>query len=473
MQINTENSCHQKRTKQSYILGVTRLLGDGTSGNNFLSSLISVLLEVLVEELGEFGDLVSKASRGSPALLRIEQLVGNTGAGFGDVEVEDGVYFVLSLGEFTIVDGIQDGTSVFQWATLTTGGSAGTNPTSVEQPGIGLVLGDLVCKHLCVAHGVESKEGLGEARGEGSLGLGDTVLSTGHLGGVTGDEVEHCLLSGELRNGGKDTTSIASQKDDVCGVVFGEARNLGVLNVLDGVGATSVLGQGSVVVVDNTSSGVEDDVLKDGTELDSVENIGFFLSGKTNALGVATTLDVEDTPVGPAVLIITNQSTLGVSGKSGLASTRKTKENSDITVLALVGRRVESQDIVLDRHLVEEDGEDTLLHFSGVFGTQNDHFLLGEVDSDGCSRGHTLCEAVSRERTGVVDDIVGVEVLELLGGGADQHVTHEQGMVGTGADDTDINAIALIPAGKTVDDVDTVPGVEVVDSTLSVDSPDL
>ena len=46
-------------------------------------------------------------------------------------------------------------------------------------------------------------------------------------------------------------------------------------------------------------------------------------------------------------------------------------------------------------------------------------------------------------------------------------------MVGTGADDTDIDTVALIPAGKTVNDVDTIPGVEVVDSTLTVDSPDL
>ena len=134
---------------------------------------------------------------------------------------------------------------------------------------------------------------------------------------------------------------------------------------------------------------------------------------------------------------------------------------------------MEGQDVVLNGHLVEENSEDALLHFTGVFGTQDDHLLFGEVDSDGGSRGHTLCEAVSRERSGVVDDIVGVEVLELLGGRADQHVTHEQGMVGTGADDTDIDTVALIPAGKTVNDVDTIPGVEVVDSTLTVDSPDL
>jgi hypothetical protein len=46
-------------------------------------------------------------------------------------------------------------------------------------------------------------------------------------------------------------------------------------------------------------------------------------------------------------------------------------------------------------------------------------------------------------------------------------------MVGTGADDTDVNTVALIPAGKAINNVDTIPCVEVVDSTLTVDSPDL
>ena len=138
-----------------------------------------------------------------------------------------------------------------------------------------------------------------------------------------------------------------------------DAGNLGVLNVLDGVGATSVLGQSRVVVVNNSGGGVEDDVLKNGTELDGVENVGLLLARETNSLSVASTLDVEDTLVGPAVLVVTDESTLGVSGEGGLASTGKTEEDGDIAVLALVGRRVKSEDIVLDGHFVEENGKDT------------------------------------------------------------------------------------------------------------------
>lgn len=173
------------------------------------------------------------------------------------------------------------------------------------------------------------------------------------------------------------------------------------------------------------------------------------------------------------MLVVTDESTLGVGGECGLASSRQTEEDGDITVLALVGGRVESQDIVLDGHLVEQDGEDTLLHLTGVLSTQDNHLLVGEVDGHGSSRGHTLGEAVGRERPSVVDDIVGMEALKLLAGRADEHVTHEKSMVGAGADNTHADPVPLVPPGKTINHIDTIPGVEVVDSTLTVDSPDL
>lgn len=84
----------------------------------------------------------------------------------------------------------------------------------------------------------------------------------------------------------------------------------------------SVLGEGGVVIVDNSGAWVEDDVLEDRAELDGVEDIWLLLGGKANALGVATTLNVEDTLIRPAVLVITNQSPLRVCGESGLAGTR-------------------------------------------------------------------------------------------------------------------------------------------------------
>lgn len=463
----------RNKEKKKFLTIARNPLNLGSSGEDIGSSLVGVLLEVLVEEDSKLGDLVLEGSGGGPALLGVEELAGDTGAGGGDGQVEGSVGLVLGLGELAVVDGVQNGTGVLERATLAASGGTGANPAGVQEPGVDLVLLDLLGQHVRVAHGVKSQEGLSEARREGSLGLSDTVLSTGHLGGVTGDEVEHGLLGGELGDRGQDTAGITGEQDDVGGVVVGHAGNLGVLDVLNGVGATGVLGKGGIVVVNNAGDGVENGVLEDGTEADGVENIGLLLGGETNALGVAATLNVEDTSVGPAVLIVTNQLALGVSGQGGLASTGQTEEDGNIAILTLVGRGVESQDVVLDGHLVVENGEDTLLHLTSVLGTKDNHLLVGEVDSHGGGGGHTLSKAVGRERTSVVDDIVGVEVFEFLTLGADQHVAHEESVVGTSADNANADAVALIPAGVTIDNIDAVTGVEVVDSTLTVDTPDL
>lgn len=44
-------------------------------------------------------------------------------------------------------------------------------------------------------------------------------------------------------------------------------------------------------------------------------------------------------------------------------------------------------------------------------------------------------------------------------------------MVGTGADDADIDPIPLIPTGVAINDIDPRPSIEIVDSAFSVDFP--
>ena len=41
----------------------------------------------------------------------------------------------------------------------------------------------------------------------------------------------------------------------------------------------------------------------------------------------------------------------------------------------------------------------------------------------------------------------------------DKHVAHEQGMVGTSADNADADPVSLIPASKAIDNIDSVSGV--------------
>lgn len=83
--------------------------------------------------------------------------------------------------------------------------------------------------------------------------------------------------------------------------------------------------------------------------------------------------------------------------EGGLASSRQTEENSDVAILALVGRRVQGQDVVLHGHLIEEHREDSLLHLTRIFGSEDDHLLLGEVDGNRSAGGHTLGISVGRE----------------------------------------------------------------------------
>lgn len=268
-------------------------LDGGTGLDNVLGGLALVLGEVFTEELAELDNLVLEAlSASSPSLLGVEQVIRHVGAGLGHLEIENVVVLVLDAGELTRVDGIKDGASVLEGASLAALGVTGTDPAGVEQPGIGLVLLNLIGKHLGVSHGVQSQERLSEAAGEGSLGLSDTILSSGHLGGVARDEVEHGLGTVQLGDGRQDTAGIAGKQDDVRGHVLGQARDLGVADVLNGVGAawendvlanrkipqkkiiffwsnmtaglpSGVLSQRSVVIVDLAGIGVEDNVLKD------------------------------------------------------------------------------------------------------------------------------------------------------------------------------------------------------------------
>jgi len=113
-------------------------------------------------------------------------------------------------------------------------------------------------------------------------------------------------------------------------VRLGNARDLGVGDEVDGVSTSSVLGQGGIIVVDETSIGVEDNVLENRAEADGVEDFWFFLGGQSNALslaitgisgylGIASTFDVEDTVVGPAMFVITDKSTVWIGRQSRLA----------------------------------------------------------------------------------------------------------------------------------------------------------
>lgn len=62
---------------------------------------------------------------------------------------------------------------------------------------------------------------------------------------------------------------------------------------------------------------------------------------------------------------------------------------------------------------------------------------------------------------------------QLLPRRPDEHVSHEECMVGSCADDPDFDPIPLIPTGKAIDNVNAISGIQVVDRAFTVDFPDL
>ena len=122
------------------------------------------------------------------------------------------------------------------------------------------------------------------------------------------------------------------------------------------------------------------------------------------------------------------------------------------------------------RHEVVHDREDALLHLAGVLGAEDDELAVFEAEVDARRRGHAGGVAVGRERARVVDREVGLaEVRQLVRRRPDEHVVHEQRVVGPRADHADLDAIVRVPAGEAVEAVEPLARVQVVDRALAVD----
>lgn len=121
-----------------------------TSGLDLWGGLVSVFLEVLNKLTSQRADLLLERSLTlGPCVDRIEKLRWNTWTGLWNMQVEHRELLVLDLAQRTVVDGIQNGSGVLQWTSLATSSGRGTSPTSIEQPSVGIVLGDLVRSDNC------------------------------------------------------------------------------------------------------------------------------------------------------------------------------------------------------------------------------------------------------------------------------------------------------------------------------------
>ena len=174
-----------------------------------------------------------------------------------------------------------------------------------------------------------------------SKSVNRTVDTKSGVRSVTRQEVVACLLWREPAYRWEDTERIACKHDNVAWLAVDHARYVRVRDKFNRIRAARVLRDANIVIVGRTRSRVVDDVLKDATKADRVVDLGFLRGGEVDALGITTTLNVEDTSVGPDVLIITDEKAPGVSTERCLSRSRQTKEECHITLVdANVCRRM-------------------------------------------------------------------------------------------------------------------------------------
>ena len=158
------------------------------------------------------------------------------------------------------------------------------------------------------------------------------------------------LLGSELADGGEDTEGVACQHDDVRRLAIDNTGDLRIGDVLDGVRAARVFRNADVIVIRDAASGIVHDVLEDAAVADGAKDIGLLLGGEVDALGVASTLDVEHTGVGPDVLVVSNEVTFGIGGKGGLSSSGETEKQGNIALFDTdIGGRVQGELTKFDR----------------------------------------------------------------------------------------------------------------------------
>ena len=248
----------------------------------------------------------------------------------------------------------------------------------------------------------------------------------------------------------------------------GDTGNFGVGNELDRICRPRVFRQRlssskSTLRVAGSTHGV----FQHRAEADRGIDFGLFFGRQSDALGIAAPLDVEHAVVGPAMLVVADQLARDVGRERGLARARQAEEQRDVALRSFVGRAVHAEHALLG-HQVVHQGEDALFHFAGILRAQDHELAAFEVEAHAGRRGHAGRASVGRRLAGVVDHVVGLaERGQFVGRGADQHVVHEQRMVGPRADHANLQSPLRIPAGKPVDDIQPLARAEKRDRLLA------
>lgn len=148
-----------------------------------------------------------------PGVARLQDLVGDAGAGERDADVEGLVLDELGLVQLAVQHGLDDGAGDMDvHAPAHAVGAAA--PAGVDQVDAGLVLLDLLSQQRGVIVGIARHERLAEEAGEGRHRLDDAGLGAGQLGGVAHEEPEHGLIPGKAGDRGQHAVRVGGEKND-------------------------------------------------------------------------------------------------------------------------------------------------------------------------------------------------------------------------------------------------------------------
>ena len=435
-------------------------------GTNRVRRLILESFEVFVEGLREFLSGFAISGLVCPTVFRKKNFGRDVRTRLRNAQAENVVGLIFDVVQRTVVNGVDDGARYLDGEAFANAVSSAA-PTRIDEPDFRAVLIHVGFEKFSVFGRVPNEERRAEACGEGRLGFFYANFRTRDFGGVTGNEVVHRLFGGQLADRRKNAERVAGEKNDVFRMTA-LAAFLDVLDVMNRVGSAGVFGERIVVEVDHSRFGIENGVFKDGSEFDRVEDFRFAFSGKVNAFCVTTAFNIDNALVGPVVFVVADKLTTRFGGERSFSSSGKAKEQAGVAVFTFVRRAVHRQEAFF-RHQVVHDRENTLLHFTGVFGAENDEFTTFKREIDARARGKRRRGRVGLELTGVEDDEIRfAEVGKFFSRRTDEHVVHEQRVISASANDANFNAVLGIPTGESVDDVKMIAGVQIIDCARTI-----
>ena len=128
-----------------------------------------------------------------------------------------------------------------------------------------------------------------------------------------------CLLGREFADGREHAECITREHDDIARLAVDGAGYVRIRDKLDRIRASCVFRDADIVVVGSPRCGVVNNVLEDTAKADSVVDLGLFGCGEVDGLGVASTLDVENTSIRPDMLVVADEQTAWVSTEGRLS----------------------------------------------------------------------------------------------------------------------------------------------------------